>query len=656
MVALDYLRLIGLTAGTLLQLLLLVLVVGYRRPRALERMLFFVVLSLFLFFSGGLLELNAELYYSAPPAATVLFARALILAGLGSFPAFLVHLHAEYLRTGGERRRPVWHWAVIAMAYLPLAYLAPNAPALLLGSSAASRLWPGRAPLTVYVLWLSAALLGACGFQVAFARRAATPLARQFHRVLLACFVLLAALLLGNAALDPRFPEGLLRSESPLILLLLVLPSALLGYAILRYEALQFAEQRNLIYAVSAAFLALMYLAVVRRVGGWLEPILPPEATAAILLFVLVFLFEPLQRSVGRALHRTFRREVDRLQRITTEIQQEARRGELARLVKFAEGRIRDEFGLAQVTLQLDLVPATEATAPGGSGRRAVFALRKGEVEIGRLEAAPFGSAISGDTFAALEFLAEQLPALIELCRLIEEKLKLERELAERERLALVGQMAARITHNLKNPLGSMKTILQVLLENPELSPDVRNDCAQVVAEIDRLSNKLGQLLRFSKPAVREAGMAARVAVLATAEEVVGLLRHDADRRQVRLELLSDISETHLRGSEEALREVLSNLVVNAIEALPPGGKVSVRLSRRDAHLLLAVTDDGPGIPQELREKVFQPFFSTKSSGTGLGLAIVERRLAELGGSLSWESPLENGRGARFTLRLPVAE
>ena len=74
---------------------------------------------------------------------------------------------------------------------------------------------------------------------------------------------------------------------------------------------------------------------------------------------------------------------------------------------------------------------------------------------------------ISGETYAALEFLCEQLPAAFDLCRLIEEKLQLERELAERERLALVGQMAASISHNLKNPLGSIKTILQVQLESP---------------------------------------------------------------------------------------------------------------------------------------------------------------------------------------------
>ena len=91
---------------------------------------------------------------------------------------------------------------------------------------------------------------------------------------------------------------------------------------------------------------------------------------------------------------------------------------------------------------------------------------------------------------------------MMDLCRLIEDKLRLERELAERERLALLGQMAASVSHNLRNPLSSMKTVLQVQLENPNLPLDVRHDCALVVDEIDRMSAKLTQLLHYAKPSV----------------------------------------------------------------------------------------------------------------------------------------------------------
>jgi signal transduction histidine kinase len=146
------------------------------------------------------------------------------------------------------------------------------------------------------------------------------------------------------------------------------------------------------------------------------------------------------------------------------------------------------------------------------------------------------------------------------------------------------------------------------------------------------------------------------VAAGAVAEQVVTLLRHDAERRQVKLALENGAPESFVAGTEEALNDILSNLLVNAIEVLPVQGSVAMRLARNGRHLLIEVIDDGPGIPPELREKIFEPFFTTKPSGTGLGLAIVERRLAEMQGAIRWESPARNGRGTKFTVSLPLAD
>ncbi len=167
------------------------------------------------------------------------------------------------------------------------------------------------------------------------------------------------------------------------------------------------------------------------------------------------------------------------------------------------------------------------------------------------LRADPHGAAISGDTRAALEFLCEQLPGALDLCRLIEEKLRLERELAERERLALVGQMAASISHNLKNPLGSMKTILQVQLENPELPESIRGETKMVLEEVGRLSTKLNQLLQFSRPAVRGGSAIGSCDVRSIVEDVLGMLRHEAERRGVGLGTRISDGESRVEASAE---------------------------------------------------------------------------------------------------------
>jgi signal transduction histidine kinase len=267
----------------------------------------------------------------------------------------------------------------------------------------------------------------------------------------------------------------------------------------------------------------------------------------------------------------------------------------------------------------------------------------------------PHGASLSGETRGALEFLCEQLPAMIELCRLIEGKLKLERELAERERLALVGQMAASISHNLKNPLGAMKTILQVQLENSALPEGVRRDSELVLSEVERLDRKLQQLLAYSRPAVRPGSEALRTDVRAAVGQVADVLRHEAERRGATLEADAGAGEMAVRASADAVNDVLTNLVVNAMEALERGGRIMLSVRSEGRWAVVQVEDDGPGIPAALREKVLQPFFTTKPQGTGLGLAIAARRMGEMRGMLECESPVRGGRGARFTVKVPLA-
>jgi signal transduction histidine kinase len=264
-----------------------------------------------------------------------------------------------------------------------------------------------------------------------------------------------------------------------------------------------------------------------------------------------------------------------------------------------------------------------------------------------------FGAMISGETYAALELIGEQLPAAFDLCRLIEEKLQLERELAERERLALVGQMAASISHNLKNPLGSIKTILQVQLESPELPANLYRETQMVLAEINRLSARLNQLLQYSRPAARASG-AQSCDLALVAETVTSVLRHAAEERRISLELAHGNGTMSAAIGEEAANDILSNVVLNAIEAASEGGHVRVSLEIGDNTRMVSVADDGPGISAADQEKVLQPFFTTKARGTGLGLAIVDRRLQEAGGKLDIESPLSGGHGTRIRLHFPL--
>ncbi len=658
--------------GTVVYLFLIALILGNRRPRMFERILFFLVLALFFIYAGGLLEMNARIEYAFAPDATRLLYSLLIVSGLLFLPALLVHAHLQFYEMAAPGIAPRWAKILVlaplyvapALSFVVL-FLAARPPARMgvrfgprFGpfdqmASRMVRLFPWTPEATFLFVGI---LLGlAIDLGILNLKPKIGEADRRFFKWLVGISAALMALLLAAQAYR-RFETQQIEALGVALIVVGLLPGGLFGYYALRHNFLDFGEQRNLVYALSATVLALLYLALVHRVSGWLQPELPPEATASVLLFVLIFLFEPVERLIGPALQEKFRERVERLQRLNAELQAEAGHGDVEGLISFAERRIADEFGLAAVQLTISSEPPEKALAsPGGLGH--VFRMpilkggRKSGVRIGTLEAASTGVYLTGETTGALEFLAEQLPALIDLARLIQEKLLLERELFERERLALIGQMAASVSHNLRNPLSSMKTILQVQLENPALPGSLRQDCALIVNEIDRMSAKLTQLLQFSRPAKN----GQQVEAVQLARDAADLFRREAESHGVDVEFEPPTNEIFVHASEEALHDVLANLMLNAVEAQPNGGRVRVGVVARNGDAEFFIQDDGPGISAEDREKIFEPFYTTKASGTGLGLSIVVRRAAEIGGQITCESPVNNGRGARFRVRVPIA-
>jgi len=648
-----YLRLIVLTAGTLLPFFWIVVILGHRRQRNFERIFFFVCLALVLFFGSSLLALNAELYYASVPPAMAAFAWTLLCLGLWLLPSLLLHLHVEYadvrIMFGSSVAKRWW----LLGAYAPAFVLIPYVYGALRLHSGVDFDLPSNSLGIPFQVWLLSAILLCTAWQWRFMKAAPDKEQKSFHRQLLSNFVVLALWIFIGHAFLWRWPKNVNSATyyGWLLALCALVPLINLVRNVQKFNFLQIGRQRNLMYAVFSVFLALLYLSFIRRLSLWLEPYLPPEATAALLLFLPVAFFEPLQRLVGRILRRAAQTEMDRVHRMMGPIQETARLGNLQRLREFIEKWIGEQLLLAEVRLLLD---GDEKVDRGIRGSEEVFPILQSGRSVGSLRVRPYGAMLSGETFAALEFLCEQLPGTLDLCRLIEEKLRLERELAERERLAVLGQMAASISHNLKNPLGSIKTILQVQLESAELPESIRGETKMVLEEIGRLSSKLNQLLQFSRPAIRGGVVAATCDARVVAEEVSGVLRHEAERRGVELQVKTESGGAKIAASAEAVSEILSNLVVNALEATSRGGRVKVSGSANGDGFLFVVEDDGPGVPESMREKILQPFFTTKTQGTGLGLAIVARRVAEFGGELDWESLMKDGRGTRFRVNLPM--
>src|SRR2546430_17086982 len=191
-----YIRLIGYTAGTLLQLFWMVVILGYRRQRNFERVFFFLCLALFFFYGGSLLALNAQIHYPVPPPALQAFAGALLYIGLCSLPPILVHLHLEYAATRGLLKKPDAKRVILLAAYAPIVLFGLRVYPLLANNSGLDLLAPGRALGFVYGVWLAVAFLICFWWQGRVSVEAPDAPQRTLHKQLATVFLAIGALVL----------------------------------------------------------------------------------------------------------------------------------------------------------------------------------------------------------------------------------------------------------------------------------------------------------------------------------------------------------------------------------------------------------------------------------------------------------------------------
>ena len=229
----------------------------------------------------------------------------------------------------------------------------------------------------------------------------------------------------------------------------------------------------------------------------------------------------------------------------------------------------------------------------------------------------------------------------------ITQRKRAEEQLREQASLARVGQMAAVVAHEVKNPLAGIKGAMQVLLarrapEDPEVV--VMRD---IISRVDALNELISDLLLFARPRPPRMGPLSMAAVLREATE---LMRRDPIGAGV--DVVFNGSDVDLVGDGQLMKALFLNLMLNAAQAMGGHGRIELAVARDADSCRVDVRDSGPGIPESIRGDVFEPFFTTKSRGGGLGLPIA-RRTAELhGGSLSFTCPPHGG--TIMTVHLPL--
>lgn len=248
--------------------------------------------------------------------------------------------------------------------------------------------------------------------------------------------------------------------------------------------------------------------------------------------------------------------------------------------------------------------------------------------------------------------LHRQMQGIIEeIGRVIDQLEQREREVVRAEQLAAVGQVAAGVAHELRNPLTSIKMLVQVGREGlvpPGLSGE---DLALVEEQLRRMEQTIQTFLDFARPPRTEQRQADLIEVVRRA---VALIDGRARRQNVTIDLETPAEPVSLKIDVEQVRQVLVNLLLNALDALRRGGTVQIRVEAEDGAARVSIRDNGPGIAPRIRPRLFEPFVSSKDNGLGLGLSICKRLIEAHGGRIQGENDAQGG--AVFTFTLPREE
>lgn len=555
-------------------------------------------------------------------------------------------------------------------------------------------------PMAVWITYV----LGVIAItELLIAKRTRNTSEQRIMRTLAASFVVIGVVILAALALGLGEGTQLGLYLKTLANLGSLLPSALLAYYIYRYRYLELIIEESLIVASFAAVVLTIYLYGIRTIGDWTTSRYGVRAGVieALLILALALAAAPLRGWLEKRFHKLFEREAALYRQIVSRISSHAGQyQQLPDLLDFVEQQTTAALGLRKVRVFVSDHESAEDeeqnrairnTGPdgavsGSSGRAHIsneawveeilqlssrddwsavednpllekngytiaYPLRRDERISGVLLVDAAAGTLTEDARSVLEILAGQVAIAIEDCRLVEENVRLERRLAERERLATLGQMAATVAHEIKNPLSAIKSIAQVMGEDESLSHEYALDLSLIVGETDRLGQSVTQLLSFARKET-PSELPSRAEQLINS--VVRLFQVSADKQGVTLSSKIEKDEELDGAAVSALRVALSNLLLNALQATPAGGKVAVTQKIENEGLVVLVEDSGLGVTDDLRKRIWEPFFTTKQRGTGLGLAIVRKRMQEAGGTARLVSS-GNGAGATFELRVPLS-
>lgn len=702
----EIISLIGFILGTILHIVLSILIVQRKHKTRSELVFLFLVISVAMWHFGNAVYLFSFILFGKGIPIVSIIADAISYTGIGFMPSLLLQTAVLFLFESKPHIGKTVQRLIIMAIYLPVIPFVLIIKNFIVFEDMYS-ITTASHYIKPFVVWLITSLFIAAFISRELAKTVVEKEERKFHLAIfwaviaIAIFIGFTVLLNGNKI--PYIGNYLVLIS----MLSSIFPSIIFSYYVYRYNYMEFVLRRSVFYSLLTLILICLYYFGIKKLSKSLEQhhAINARIVESVFVISLVFWFPKLKEGVQTLLRKLIFYKIADSEYMLNELSHVISTDTLINFTKLLE-HVVETIRKATAIKSTNLFLFRPVHPPDKGGERIqiignkryepithsdiqhiiqffangefvvlnryevkdasiinetktldavfvfpIFVKRKltGLLGLGR---ARRGIPITSDNLDQLMIIANEIGSAVEKSKIIEEKLQLERKMYENEKLSSLGRLSTSVAHEVKNPLSSIKTIVQVMREDLSKDDSKQEGLNIIVGEIDRLTKVVNQLLQFAKPRNEQK---TNIKVTDIINSTLVVLDHEA--KQNKITTFCDIPKDLpvIIADEGALKEIFFNLLHNAIQAMPFGGKIYISANYQPENRVVQVTvaDTGTGIPQDALEKIFEPFYTTKQTGTGLGLSIVKKKLEDMEATIRAES---NGAGASFTLNFPLNE
>ena len=698
MTFIEIVALIGFILGSILHTVLSILIVQRKNKKGSELVFLFLVISVAAWHYGNAISLFSIMLFGKNIPIINQLSSDFAYMGMGVMPSLLLHTAILFLLESGWKIKKKIMVITITIIYLPVIPLTLTAVRIIFFEEA--HVLMSVSPFVKpFIIWLLFSIFASAVISRILSAKVEEVEEQKFHFsifwILIFITILVTFTVLFEGRTIPYIGEYMVLAT----MFSSIFPSIIFSYYVYRYNYMEFVLRRSVFYSFLAILVICFYYFGIRQLGKYLEFNYSVNAKVleAVLIIALVYWFPKLKENIQGLMRRLFFKRIADSEYLLNDLSHQISADlliDLSLLLENIVESIKKATAIKDVNLILFKGGSTQVV---GGGENTLIARNdilntikyfdKGEIavldrheitdasiinEMKRLEMffvfpifkdrkltglltlgkSRRGMRLPADSLEQLMIIANQISSAMAKAELIQEKLQLERKMYENEKLSSLGRLSTSVAHEVKNPLSSIKAIVQVLKEDFRNEAKTQKSLSIIVEEIDRLTKVVNQLLVFAKP---QGDSKTNVKISDLINKVLVVLRHEAKMNNIDIHLEFSNDLPLIMADEGSLTEVFFNIIHNAIQAMSEGGKltISITYEQKDDYIRVVFEDNGPGISQEDIGKIFEPFYTTKQMGTGLGLAIVKRKLEEVRGLIHVES---EDSTTKFIVNIPSSE